>query len=590
MSQYRRTLPIMLLSIMIAACGANPLETSNPSAAPVAATDTTATSLASPSAAPVVPTIPPTITPAPSASPFPLEAGWWDNAVCYEVFVRSFYDSDGDGVGDLNGLIEKLDYINDGDPNAQNDLGASCIWLMPITESPSYHGYDVVDYYSVDKEYGTNDDFKRLIEEAHQRGVRVILDLVLNHTSSEHPWFQDAASNPDSPYRDWYIWSADDPGYRGPWGDVAWHQSPARDEFYYGLFWSGMPDLNYRTPAVTQEAHKISAFWLNEMGADGFRLDAIKHLIENGPVQENTRETHAWLRDYRSFLEETKPDTFTVGEIFGASPVTLEPYYPDQLDTYFLFDVGENLIYAANFGQATPFLTSVQNAYDTLPFQRWAPFLTNHDQNRVMGILQGDMSVMKIAATALMSLPGMPFLYYGEEIGMVGSKGTPPKVDEPLRTPMQWTGEDTTGGFTSGRPWEALQQNYTEVNVAAQDDDPDSLLNLYRRLVHLHTQHPALGQGSFTPLKASADAVAAFVRQTDDEAVLVVLNFGKNPVDAVTLSGTVSELAAGQYAAEPLLGNEPGAALTIGEGGVLADYTPLSALAPHTGYIFTLAQ
>ena len=173
MSQYRRTLPIMLLSIMIAACGANPLETSNPSAAPVAATDTTATSLASPSASPVVPTIPPTITPAPSASPFPLEAGWWDNAVCYEVFVRSFYDSDGDGVGDLNGLIEKLDYINDGDPNAQNDLGASCIWLMPITESPSYHGYDVVDYYSVDKEYGTNDDFKRLMEEAHQRGVRV---------------------------------------------------------------------------------------------------------------------------------------------------------------------------------------------------------------------------------------------------------------------------------------------------------------------------------------------------------------------------------------------------------------------------------
>jgi glycosidase len=505
--------------------------------------------------------------------------------VCYEVFVRSFQDRNGDGIGDLNGLIEKLDYINDGDPNAQKDLGAPCIWLMPVAEAESYHGYDVVDYYRIEQDYGANDDFKRLIQEAHKRGIKVIVDLVLNHTSREHPWFKDALNNPNSPYRDWYMWSTTDPGYPGPWGDVAWHRSPARDEYYYGVFWEGMPDLNYRNPQVTAEAHKISAFWLNEMGVDGFRLDAIKHLIENGRAQEGTPETHAWLRDYRKFLEQTKPGTFTIGEIFGADSTALEPYYPDQLDEYFQFQVGEKLVAAANFGQAMPFLTAAQNAYDKLPFQRWAPFLTNHDQNRVMSTLGNDVSKAKIAATALLTLPGMPFVYYGEEIGMQGTK-----PDERIRTPMQWTGDDTTGGFTTGRPWESLQQNYKEVNVAAQDGTRDSLLNLYRRLVHLHTQHPALGQGSFTPLKASASSVAAFVRQTDDEAILVVFNFGKAEVSGATLSLDKSALATGSYKMEPLLSDQAGTQLTVGEGGSVTNYAPLSTLAPRTGYIFKLTR
>lgn len=473
-----RALWIGSLAVMLVACAAQPNRQ--------ATTQTQVAAAVSPFASPVVPTVPPTITPAPPASPFPLQAGWWDNAVCYEVFVRSFRDSNGDGIGDLNGLIEKLDYINDGNPDEQNDLGAPCIWLMPVAEAASYHGYDVVDYYKIEDDYGTNDDFKRLIDEAHKRDVKVILDLVLNHTSREHAWFKDAAGNPESPYRDWFLWSQDDPGYRGPWGDVAWHQSSARDEYYYGVFWEGMPDLNYRNPQVTAEAQKISLFWLNEMGADGFRLDAIKHLIENGRTQENTPETHAWLRDYRTFLQQNAPDAFTIGEIFGGSVINLKAYYPDQLDTYFQFEVGDKLINAANTGSALPFNLALTNASQQLPFQRWAPFLTNHDQNRVFDTLGKDAGKMRIAATALLTLPGLPFVYYGEEIGMQGVK-----PDERIRTPMQWSDETPGGGFSTGKAWQPFQVDFGQVNVAAQEADPNSLLNVYRRMIHLHTEHPA---------------------------------------------------------------------------------------------------
>ncbi|MBC8160329.1 MAG: DUF3459 domain-containing protein [Roseiflexaceae bacterium] len=549
----------------------------------------------------VVPTAPPAApaavpqptlvaSPLPAAAaiePFPLQAGWWDTAVCYEVFVRSFYDSDGDGIGDLNGLIEKLDYINDGNPAAQQDLGANCIWLMPIMEAKSYHGYDTLDYYSVEQDYGSNDDFKRLIDEAHKRGIKVMIDLVLNHTSSDHPWFQEALRDPASPYREYFIWSPQDPGYRGPWGAVAWHKSPAAAEYFYGLFWDGMPDLNYRNPAVTAEAQKISSFWRNEMGADGFRLDAIKHLIEDGTKQEHTPETLAWLRGYRAFLDRAAPGTFTVGEIFDATPTILQPYYPDQLDSYFVFDLGGRIIAAAAQSNGRPFASAAQRVEDGIPFQRYAPFLTNHDQNRAMNFLGGDVSKAKIAATALLTLPGMPFVYYGEEIGMLGEKGSPPKVDEPLRTPMQWSAE-AGGGFSGGQPWQALQPNYSEVNVAAQASDADSLLNLYRKLIHLHTTTPALAQGSLTRLESSENAVAAYLRQHGDQAVLVVLNFGKEQVDGATLDLEASALAPGAYELAPLLGDQPGAQLAVGMGGSVSGYTPLPELAPRTGYIFEL--
>ena len=509
-------------------------------------------------------------------------AGWVDDAVCYEVFVRSFADSDGDGVGDLRGLTDRLDYINDGDPATRTDLGATCLWLMPIFESPSYHGYDTVDHYAVDREYGSNEDFVALVDAAHARGVRVLLDLMLNHTSSEHPWFREALADPASPYRDWYRFSTEDPGYRGPWGQKVWHPSPVGGEYFYGVFYEGMPDLNYRNPAVTAEAERISRFWLEEMGADGFRLDAIKHLIEDDRVQENTPETQRWLREYRAFLGRVAPDAFTVGEVFGGGTGVLASYYPDGLDSFFAFEVGQTLLAAANYGLAADFVDAAEGAYTKLPDQRWAPFLTNHDQPRTMTEL-GDVAEARLAATALLTLPGLPFVYYGEEIGMGGDK-----PDELIRTPMQWA-PGPGGGFTEGRPWEPFQPDLDTVNVAAQDADPASLLNRYRALVALHAEVPALGHGDFAVLETGSAGVAAYVRRAGDSVVLVVLNFGKAPATGVALGG-VTSLAAGAYGATPLLDHAAGAPLTVADGGTIGGYVALPSLEPKSGYVFALAS
>lgn len=563
------------------AASAAPAPTLAPTDAPTASAPT---ARPSPTLAPGLPTPPPRITPGPTAAPFALEAGWWDGAVCYEVFVRSFYDSDGDGIGDLNGLTERLDYINDGDPASRADLGATCIWLMPITEGASYHGYDVVDYYAVEQDYGTNDDFKRLVAEAEARGIKIVIDLVINHTSSQHPWFQEALRDPASPYRDWYLWSEAKPPYKSPFGGESWHPSPVADEFYYGIFWSEMPDLNFRNPAVTAEVQKISRFWVEEMGAAGFRMDAIKHVVEYLGVQENTPETHQWLREYRQFLQAELPGTYTVGEIFNGDPTLLAPYYPDQMDYYFEFDVAAAIRGAADVGLASQYIDAVQAAYDALPFQRWSPFLTNHDQVRAMTELDNDMAKAKLAAVGLLTLPGMPYLYYGEEIGIVGVK-----PDENLRTPMQWTREEGAG-FTAGAPWRQPQADYPEKNVAAQDEDPGSLLNVYRELIHLHVGTPALASGDFTALTASSSSVAAFLRQSGDDRVLVLINFDRVAVDGLTLDLAASGLPAGGYTLEPLYGAPEGelATLTVGEGGAVQGYAPLPSLPAQSGYIFRL--
>ncbi|MFV9506491.1 MAG: alpha-amylase family glycosyl hydrolase [Oscillochloridaceae bacterium umkhey_bin13] len=585
----RVLLVIFSLTLALAACGSPTAQT--PTDLPVAASATPAASVtpavvANPTATPDprLPTAPPRITPQPTSPPAPLEAGWWDSSVCYEVFVRSFFDSDGDGIGDLRGLIEKLDYINDGDPNSRTDLGANCIWLMPIAKAASYHGYDTIDYYSVDPAYGTNDDFKELVRQAEARGIKIVIDLVLNHTSSEHPWFQEALRDPTSPYRDWYLWSAIKPPYKGPFGgNEVWHKSPVADEYYYGLFWGGMPDLNYRNPAVTEEARRISSFWIDEMGVAGFRLDAIKHLIEYRAVQEDTAETHNWLREYRAWLDANHPGTYTIGEIFNAAPDNLAPYYSDQLGYYFAFNLGRGIELAANFGDARRYMQEISN-YDRLPYQRWAPFLTNHDQNRVMSNLGDDMNKARLAAIALLTLPGMPYVYYGEEIGMLGLK-----PDEDLRTPMHWTKEEF-GGFTSGIPWRNPQRDYPIKNVAMQDADPASLLNTYRKLIHLHIQNPALANGRFVPLTGGPSPVAAFLRIADEEAVLVVINVGLEPLEAVALDLASSSLMVGSYSLEPLFGLPPDApgTLVIGPGGTTQGFVPLATLPAQQGFVLRL--
>lgn len=516
----------------------------------------------------------------PLATPNAGGVPWWQDAVCYEVFVRSFFDSDGDGIGDLPGLTAKLDYLNDGDPSTSGDLGVSCLWLMPVAQSPSYHGYDVVDYETIEQDYGTNADFKAFVAEANARGIRVITDLVLNHVSVEHPWFQQALADPASPYHDWFIWAEADPAYLGSFGQDVWHPTPDGSAYYYGTFGANMPDLNYRNPAVTEEARRIARFWIEEMGVDGFRLDAIKHLIEKDQQQENTDETHAWLRDFRAFLDSFAPDAYTVGEIFGADSAALLPYYPDQLTAYFAFELSEEILRAAGFGLGSGLVRTTAGVNAQLPDQRWAPFLTNHDQNRTMTELAGDVPTAKVAATALLTAPGLPFLYYGEEIGMVGEK-----PDERIRTPMQWTSD--ASGFTTGTPWEPFQDDLATVNVAAQDGDPDSLLNHYRRLIQLHAASPALAHGDFLPL-AGETAVAAYLRRTPEQTVLVVINFSDDPLDAAALTGESGALAPGAYNLLPLLGDEGGASLNVGADGAFADYVPLPTLAPQTGYVFAV--
>ncbi|HLZ45690.1 MAG TPA: alpha-amylase family glycosyl hydrolase [Gemmatimonadales bacterium] len=431
---------------------------------------------------------------------------------CYEVFVRSFYDSNGDGIGDLRGLTQKLDYIK--------GLGADCVWLMPVAESPSYHGYDVTNYYKVEPDYGTNADFKAFVLAAHRRKIRVLVDLVLNHTSSQHPWFQEALRDTTAPHRNWYRWA---PSPCKP----NWHKSPVRDECYFGLFWSGMPDLNYENPAVLEEMKRVARFWLDSMHVDGFRLDAVRHLVEEGDQVSNTPGTHAVLREFGGYVRAIAPQSYTVGEVWDNTAVILS-YYPDQLDAYFAFPVSEALIKAVKTHQADSLLAVVAQFQAAEPAWRWAPFQRNHDETRTMTALDNDTAGTKLAATILMTLPGVPFIYYGEEIGMTGDK-----PDERLRTPMQWT--RNSRGFTKGKPWEAAQSDTLTTNVAAEDHKRGSLLNLYRQLGRLRAANAALRDGRLEPIETGSDSVLAYWRVTDRSSVVVVANLGSAPVTAPSL-------------------------------------------------------
>lgn len=472
---------------------------------------------------------------------------WWRDGVCYEVFVRSFYDSDGDGIGDLRGLTSRLDYINDGKANSTSSLGANCIWLMPIDKSMSYHGYDVVDYYHVDPRYGTDDDFRSLVAEAHKRGIHVIVDFVPNHTGSQNPWFQSALRDPNSPYRDWYRWSKTLPTQKGPWGQQAWHKSPVRDEYYYGVFWHEMPDLNYDNPSVRAEMQKVVTYWLKEMHADGFRFDAIPYLVEDGDVLQHARGTHDVLRQLGNAIRAESPGSFTVGEMTDESPGVMETYYPDQLDSYFAFGVARATLQAAATGDASGFSKAVAEANARFPAGRWSPFLTNHDQPRVMTVL-GDEAKARVAASAMLMLPGMPFVYYGEEIGMVGAK-----PDEIIRTPMQWSSA-ANGGFTNGKPWEGLQPDWMAKNVAGQNKDSGSLLNHYRRLIRLRNAHSALNSGALSIVGTSdaSASIVAWLRASTDETVFVVVNFGDRAVGPLKAGLAPSVSGSGGYRVESL--------------------------------------
>jgi glycosidase len=507
---------------------------------------------------------------------------WWNDRVFYEIFVRSFYDSDGDGIGDLRGVIERLDYLNDGDPDTTTDLGITGIWLMPVMQSPSYHGYDVTDYYQIDEDYGTLEDFRELISAAHERGIAVIVDLVMNHTSSQHPWFTDsAAGDPDT--AEWYIWATQDPSYVGPWGQPVWHQRG--DRYYYGVFWDGMPDLNYRNRAVTEAMYDINRFWLEEVGVDGFRLDAIKHLIEDGQVQENTPESHAWMSAYDDFIDSINPDALTIGEVWSSSYDSSDYVNADEVDMTFEFDLATGMVESARQGSNAAITSMQERVVELYPSNQYATFLTNHDQNRIMSVLRGNNDAARIAAALLLTAPGVPFLYYGEEIGMEGMK-----PDERIRTPMQWDATPVTAGFTTDdQPWQPLSTgNEDGVSVAAQIADPDSLLSTYRSLIHLRNNHPALQSGDYLPIDCGDRDLYAFLRQHDDETVMVLLNLDEESITdyACTLE---SSALSGEVATLLLFGAGDIAAPTLNESGGFTDFQPLPQVEPFSITIIQLS-
>jgi len=502
------------------------------------------------------------------------EPAWWRDAVFYEVFVRSFQDSDGDGKGDLSGLIERLDYLNDGDPATSDDLGVTALWLMPIMESPSYHGYDVVDYDKVDRDYGTNADFQRLVAEAHARGMRVIVDLVLNHTSSQNPWFGASLSR-GSPYRSWYIWSDTDPGYAGPWGTQVWHARGGA--FYYGLFWSGMPDLDYRNPDVTARMLEVARSWLLDLGADGFRLDAVRHLIEDGTAQQDTRATHDWLKGLRSAVKSWAPDAYLVGEVW-AEPEIVAAYLDREIDQGFEFSLAEAVVSGVRDAAPQRITSALSRVLATYPDGAFATFLSNHDQDRAMSRLLGSSARAKLAAAILLTLPGTPFLYYGEEVGMTGTK-----PDERIRAPMQWS-TAPGAGFTSGVPWEALQPDAALRTVEAQSVAADSLLARYRALIRLRLDHEALRRGATALVEANSPFLA-YTRSTEKETLLVLHNLA--PVTAPASLRVPASLV-GRYLVRDVAGTRlPVFASVSADGSFVA---PPIVIGPYATLVLSLSR
>jgi alpha-amylase len=526
---------------------------------------------------------------APLAAQDEFEPQWWHERVWYLLFVRSFYDSDGDGIGDIQGVIEKLDYLNDGNPETTDDLGITGIWLMPIMEAESYHGYDTLDYRTVEQDYGTNEDFQQLMEEAHARGIRIVIDLVLNHTSDVHPWFQASVAG-DETYSDWYVWEDENPGYLGPWGQNVWYSNAARDAFYYAVFWSRMPDLNHENPAVTEEIYDIGRFWIEEMGADGFRLDAIRYLTEpvinDRPILADAPDNRAYLAEFSAYIHSIKPDAYLVGEVLLETPNTIARYTNENaVDQAWDFALASSIITAATTGEKRDVERRLNTAILTYEPGDFATLTTNHDMPRLLTTLAGNIDANRVAANLLLTMPGTPYIYYGEEIGIMGGK-----PDELIRRPMQWDTTPVTGSFTTGTPWEPLDENFATSTVAEQTDDPNSLLSHYRNLIHLRNVHPALQYGETILVDSSYRAAWGYLRYTDDETLLVVHNLDNNPAEEYTF--TIGESPFAEFTSAELIFSTHEAEVAppeLNEQGGFTDYSPIPApLPPFSLYVIQL--
>lgn len=503
---------------------------------------------------------------------------WWDDTVFYEIFVRSFYDSDGDGIGDLRGVIQKLDYLNDGDPTTTDDLGVTGIWLMPVFPSPSYHGYDVTDYRDINPDYGTIADFRTLVSEAHARGIKIIIDFVGNHTSDQHPWFQASASN--SSKRDWYLWNSSQPDYQGPWGQQVWHER--NNSYYYGIFWGGMPDLNFKNTAVSNEIKNTIRYWYEDIGVDGFRIDAVKHWIEEGSQQENTASTLSWWRQFFAFQKKLNPALMTVGEAW-TSTQNIAPYSDHRLDYCFEFDLAYAIINTVNNRNASGLRNKVNEINSTYEAGQFGSFLTNHDQDRSFSQFGQNTSKAKLAASILLSLPGVPYLYYGEEVGMIGRK-----PDENIRKPMQWSA-DSQAGFTTGQSWQAPNLNFTEANVADQLLEDNSLLKHYQKWIGLRTNYPALSTGTYQEINSTISAVYSFLRQHQESntTLLLVHNTGTER-DSFPISLNSSTLSEGTYNLRDLITKNIIGSINVTSNGGFSGTNEVISLMPFTSYALAI--
>ncbi len=482
---------------------------------------------------------------------------WYKDFVFYEVYLRAFFDSDNDGHGDLRGLAQKLDYLK--------ELGVDCIWVLPIYPSPLRDdGYDISDYYGVLPTYGTLADFEALVEAVHGRGMRLIADLVLNHTSDQHPWFQSARSSRTSPYRDYYVWSDNDqkyPGTRIIFQDTEksnWTWDEQAGQYFWHRFYSSQPDLNYDNPAVRLEMLNVMKFWM-EQGIDGFRADAVPYLFEReGTNCENLPETHTYLKEIRAFMEEHYPGRILLCEA-NQWPEDVRPYFGDgdEFHMGFHFPIMPRLYMALKKGQRNDLLDITRRTPSIPENCQWGTFLRNHDEltlemvtpaerewmweqyapdprmrlnlgirRRLAPLLDNDRRKLELANSLLFTLPGSPIIYYGDEIGM----GDNIWLDDRngVRTPMQWD-DSPNAGFTKAEPFTSFpEDNYgpEHVNVAEQLADPDSLFHAMRRMIEVRKAHQAFGWGSFEWVEEGTNSIAAYMRKYKNETVLIINNLG----------------------------------------------------------------
>jgi len=484
--------------------------------------------------------------------PFVEDPRWHRNVVFYELWVRSFQDSDGDGVGDLPGLTSRLDYLA--------DLGVGDLWLMPIFPSPlADSGYDVADYVDVRPDYGTLADFDTLLTEAHARGIHVYVDLVFNHTSRTHPWFQASRGDPAGERGGWFVW-ADEAGPRcdgaaGPFGEVRWTRDDVRGQFYFHQFYPEQPDLNFDEPAVRDALLDVARFWLDR-GTDGFRLDVPYRYDEDLPDCVHRPGTFEFLRRLRA-VTDAYDDRSMVGETL-AGPEQLAAYLePDVLQTGFLLAEATLFWVAGSSGN----VQGVQRSFDRLvevtpEGGAFAPVLGNHDLPRISASVDDDPGAMRVLAATLLTLPGVPFVYYGEELGMLS--GTETLVDgrDSARTPMQWD-DGPNAGFTTGTPFLALAPEHETRNVGAELADEGSLLRHYQRLIRLRNETPALRTGTYRSLRAPNVRTYLFWRRHPDGDRLVVAHFGKEGASDLTVE--LPEAWAGATLTDEISGEAVGA-------------------------------